>query len=376
MALLRRHATLWRLSRLGFRDLFPVRLTSLEALVRSVLLPLFLLSVSAMLCAQSMPTNDKARKTYQDATKAARQSEAIDLFKKADKQDGGHCVACEMMAASRALKIGDNKTALEEARIWAANAKTPKEQADAHYICGVSLLRSGIVDHKQKNFIESDQEFKTALSLSSSELPALYFDGMALAHLQQDDAAKARFDAYMQSADRTGVDYARAQRYANRPELARARMAPPFAVTTLNGDRISLDDLTGKVVLIDFWATWCAPCREALPHVKRIAQKFQGEPLVVLSISLDSDDAKWKDFVAKNQMTWLQYRDGGFTGDLARRFNVNSIPHTFTIDADGVLQDEQVGDGAIEGKLKKLIAQAKAAPVERALQQTGAPLPQ
>jgi thiol-disulfide isomerase/thioredoxin len=141
----------------------------------------------------------------------------------------------------------------------------------------------------------------------------------------------------------------------------RARMAPAFTVTTIDGKHISLDDLAGKVVLIDFWATWCGPCREALPHMRKIAQKFAGEPLVMLSISLDSDanDQKWRTFIAQNQMTWLQVRDGGFTSPLSTLFAVNAIPHTFTIDADGVLQDEHIGDGSIEGKLKKLCDEAR-----------------
>src|SRR5438309_1054552 len=62
-----------------------------------------------------------------------------------------------------------------------------------------------------------------------------------------------------------------------------------------------------------------------------------------------------KQFITRNEMTWLHYRDGGFEGPLSRLFGVEAIPHTFTIDADGVLQDEQIGDNSIEGKLKKLI---------------------
>jgi hypothetical protein len=95
--------------------------------------------------------------------------------------------------------------------------------------------------------------------------------------------------------------------------------------------------------------------------MKRIAQKFTGEPLVILSVSLDNDanDAKWRAFVAQNQMTWLQARDGEWSGPLATRFGVTAIPHTFTIDADGVLQDEHIGDGSIEGKLKKLCEEAR-----------------
>jgi len=136
-------------------------------------------------------------------------------------------------------------------------------------------------------------------------------------------------------------------------------MAPPFAVTTLDGKRLSLDDLQGKVVLIDFWATWCGPCRAALPHVREIAKKFNGQPLVVLSVSLDKDETQWKEFVAKNEMTWPQYCDHGFTGPIAKAFGVQAIPNTFTIDADGVLQDEHIGDASIEGKLKKLVKRAQ-----------------
>ena len=113
------------------------------------------------------------------------------------------------------------------------------------------------------------------------------------------------------------------------------------------------------MVLLDFWATWCEPCREALPHIRNIAKKFPGEPLVILSDSLDGDEEKWKDFVVKNEMSWLQYCEGSFKGPVAKLFGVTAIPHTFTVDADGVLQDEHIGDSSMEGKLKKLLTQAR-----------------
>jgi peroxiredoxin len=79
-------------------------------------------------------------------------------------------------------------------------------------------------------------------------------------------------------------------------------------------------------------------------------------------VSVDNDHQKWKDFIAKNEMTWPQYCDGGFTGPIAKMFGVEAIPHTFTIDSDGVLQDEHIGDASIEGKLKKLIKHAQETP--------------
>lgn len=93
--------------------------------------------------------------------------------------------------------------------------------------------------------------------------------------------------------------------------------------------------------------------------MRAIARKFQGQNLVIVSVSLDSEEQKWKDFIAKNEMTWPQYRDGGFTGPIASLFSVRAIPQTFRIDADRVLQDQHIGDASIEGKLKKLLARAR-----------------
>src|SRR5262249_49259119 len=75
----------------------------------------------------------------------------------------------------------------------------------------------------------------------------------------------------------------------------------------------------------------CGPCQQALPHMRSIAKNFQGQPLVILSVSLDTDDQRWREFIEKNGMTWLHYRDGGFTGPLSRMFGVDAIPHTFTL---------------------------------------------
>ena len=312
--------------------------------------------------ANNSPTDSKAQKTYLEALQELRQHhylDAFDKFKKANKQDGGHCYDCLRQILSLAPQAGDSKAADAAARELIAEARSPKEAADAHYQRGTLLLQEGIAKKKAELFEESDQEFKSILATNPKDMKAMYADAVVLAHLNQDDAAKHEFQQVVELTPPGSVDRLRVMRFAARPELARARMAPAFSVTTESGQRISMDELQGKVVLMDFWATWCGPCREALPHMKRIAQKFSGEPLVVLSVSLDADEQKWKSFIAQNEMTWPQYRDGGFEGRLARVFGVDAIPHTFTIDSDGVLQDEKVGDASIEGKLKKLIAQAR-----------------
>lgn len=307
------------------------------------------------------PTDPKAYKTFLGAAdweKHGNLGAALDDYRKANKQDGGHCTECLSRAYSLALKGGAYKDAVSVARDWLSVAQTDADRAAGHLRLGVALQREGTAEKKDQLFSESCDEFKAVLSLDPSFAVAHFALGTSLSHLHQDDAARAEFNAFLSQAGTASSLRERAARYAERPELARARMAPPFALTTIDGRHISMDGLAGKVVLIDFWATWCGPCREALPHVRDMAQKFQGQPFVVLSVSLDDDAAKWKDFVSKNNMTWLQYRDGKWTGPIATQFDVKAIPATFSIDADGVLEDQHVGDADIEGRLKKMIAHA------------------
>ena len=307
------------------------------------------------------PTDPKARKTYATALEWEKHkdyNEALDTFRKANKQDGGHCFDCLRRAYGLAVKLDAYKDAVDIARDLLPLAESNAGKANLYFGLGEALQAEGIKEKKDQCFQESSDEFKTALELDPKMSKARYHWGITLAHLHQDDAAHAQFSAFLDEDRNNPSLHERAERFLDRIDLARAAMAPPFMATTLDGQQISMDSLAGKVVLIDFWATWCGPCVNALPHIQHIAHKFDGQPLVVLSISLDSDEAKWKSFVEKNQMTWLQVRDGGFNGAVSKKFGVTAIPATFTIDADGVLEDQHVGDASIDGKLKKLVAHA------------------
>jgi len=327
----------------------------------SLALACFLTSVLAQEMTDG-PTDARARKTYEKALKSLREDgegSALAGFKKADKQDGGHCLACQRQMIKYGVELGEWKTAELAAEEMVAEAQGERDTAIAHYQSALLFLDEGLQKHKDELFARAHEESTKALAIHANFPDAVWVDGRALAHLGQDDAAKARFEQFVKMKPAEDPKRQRALRYISRPELARAKMAPPFAITTIDGQRISMDDLQGKVVLLDFWATWCVPCRRALPHIRELTKKFQGQPLVVLSVSLDTDEKEWKDFIGKNEMAWPQYRDGGFEGPMAKMFGVTAIPHTFTIDADGVLQDEHIGDASMEGKLKKLLARAR-----------------
>ncbi|MFC5862616.1 redoxin domain-containing protein [Acidicapsa dinghuensis] len=308
------------------------------------------------------PSSSKAEKLYSKAVKdlsSGNYQAALSGFQKADQEDGGHCVACEFEAYKTAMHLEDYAAAREQTALLLNHASGPEQQAEAHYLAGEACLSEGGYRIFEAPFQQADSEFQAALKIQPDNHACVFQDGVALAHLHRYADAKARFDEYMKAVPNSGAQYARAQLFSAQPELARKRVAPDFRVTGLDGKPISLDSMIGKVVLLDFWATWCGPCRQALPKMKEIAKEFEGEPLVIVSISLDADEGEWKSFITKNGMTWAQYRDGGFDGELASRFHVNAIPTTFTIDAQGFLQDQQVGSGEIEAKLKELIDKAK-----------------
>ena len=149
-------------------------------------------------------------------------------FKKADKQDDGHCRACQDKMMKYGIELGEWKTAELGAEEWLAEAHGDRDVALAHYDFARVLMAEGLQKHKDEFFTRAHDELTKALAAVANFPDAVFTDGRALAHLRQDDAAKARFAEFvkMKSGDDPGRQ--RALRYINRPELARARMAPPF----------------------------------------------------------------------------------------------------------------------------------------------------
>lgn len=303
-----------------------------------------------------------ARKLFAEATQlqqSGQNSSAIADYLEANKQDGGRCFECIHRAYMLAIQTGDFKTARIAVDEGLAGTPSDADRGLMHYWLGVAWQREGTQEQNSKDLEESCSEFKTALSIDPSLTPAYFSYGISLAHLHRDREARKQFNAFLTQDKDLPSLHSRAERFVENVALARARMAPDFSITTLEGQRLSLDSLAGKVVLIDFWATWCGPCVEELPGLRKIVQQFQGQPFVLLSVSMDEDAAKWRKFVAAQHMTWPQYHDGDSGVSLANLFGVHKIPFTFSINADGVVEDQHLGGNAqLDAKLKQLVAQA------------------
>jgi len=186
-----------------------------------------------------LPKDAKAQKSYAEGLewlKAHKEDAALGSFKKADKQDGGHCGACQQQVIDLGEKTGDYKDADTAAQEAIADAQAPAQQMDARMVRGILLLREGSAKNKEDAFLEADKEFKAVITANANYTSAYFADGMALGHLKEDDAAKAQFEQFLTLEQKATVERVRAARYVQRPELIRARMAPAFAATTWMGN--------------------------------------------------------------------------------------------------------------------------------------------
>ncbi|MGQ9646236.1 MAG: TlpA disulfide reductase family protein [Thermodesulfobacteriota bacterium] len=118
-------------------------------------------------------------------------------------------------------------------------------------------------------------------------------------------------------------------------------LAPDFSLKTLNGQEIRLADLRGRVVLLDFWATWCAPCREAIPHLISLQKNYQEKGLEVIGMNLDKGDVETvRRFV--NSMD-IPYPITLTPEEVSRKYGVTALPTTILIDQEGKIRQKFLG---------------------------------
>jgi len=118
---------------------------------------------------------------------------------------------------------------------------------------------------------------------------------------------------------------------------------------------VKLSDLKGKVVLLDFWATWCPPCRVEVPNLLEIYRKFKDEDFVLISVSLDRDLTAARKFVKDKEMDWVHIIDWEAGREIATLYQVEYIPSTFVINRKGKIEARQLRGDELKEKIAALL---------------------
>jgi peroxiredoxin len=138
---------------------------------------------------------------------------------------------------------------------------------------------------------------------------------------------------------------------------AMGAIAPDFTQNDVNGNPVTLSSLRGKYVLVDFWASWCGPCRQENPNVVKAYQKFKGKNFTILGVSLDKQDGKadWISAIKNDGLTWTQVSDLDFWNNKAALlYAVQSIPHNFLLDPTGKIIAKDLRGSDLDNKLTEI----------------------
>lgn len=131
------------------------------------------------------------------------------------------------------------------------------------------------------------------------------------------------------------------------------KTALDFQVVDLNGEPLSLAKFRGQVVLLDFWATWCGPCRAEMPNVKQTYEMYKNKKFQIVGISLDRAIVPLEEYIQKEGIAWPQYYDNG--RNIANMYQVRAIPTTYLIDADGIIRYANLRGSALEVAVANLV---------------------
>ncbi len=137
--------------------------------------------------------------------------------------------------------------------------------------------------------------------------------------------------------------------------------APDVEGIDLDGKKVKLSSYHGKVVLVDFWATWCGPCVAMIPHERELVSKMKDKPFAMIGVDVDTEKSTVNEFLGKEKMPWNHWWDGA-KGPLAKTFKINAYPTLYLIDAKGIIRKKWIGspgNEVIDKAVEELVAETE-----------------
>ena len=294
--------------------------------------------------------NDEFYLTITEAGSLLRRGridQAIEAYRKAAKLKNDLCAECFRSIGMAYFGVKRYNEAAEAFR--QAIALKPDNEAELQDSLGVTLYLCG----DKKLYEPSITAFKLAIELSGGKLSRSYYNlGHALLKTGREQEGVEALKSFL-AAEPDAETAAEVKALIANPKMTRERVASAVNVKIMRGEDLSLEELRGKVVLLDFWATWCGPCRAAMPGVKELWRKYGGDRFVIIGVSLDHSKAPLEDYVKHEGITWPQYYDGSHR--LASLYNVRSIPHTVLIDQAGKVEAVGLRGSRLASRIDEMV---------------------
>jgi thiol-disulfide isomerase/thioredoxin len=133
--------------------------------------------------------------------------------------------------------------------------------------------------------------------------------------------------------------------------------APDIDGEDFDGKRLRLSDYRGKVTVVVFWASWCPPCRAMIPHERELVETHRGAPFALLSVNSDEDQDQARAIMARQQMTWPNWKTSGTSDPIARNWGVKSWPAIYVLDVNGIVRYMNVRGPQLENAVDTLLAE-------------------
>ncbi|MGZ5436359.1 MAG: redoxin domain-containing protein [Pyrinomonadaceae bacterium] len=282
-------------------------------------------------------TYEEEIQTGRNFMRQRKWEDALKAFKRANDLKGKTSAEAHLLMADAFMGLEAYKNVAQSAdKVVEFAANDVALQAQAYNLKAIAIQKQSDVGKDQKKLQEAEAALRLAVTAKADYAESHYNLGVVLLQQNRDPEGIAELKKYLELAPDQFFS-ADARKIIDNPRRAREPFAPDFSVTTSEGEYISLDDLKGKVVLLDFWGTWCGPCVASVPALRNLNKKFvKSEKFVMLGISSDGDEDKWSNFIVKQEMVWPQFLDRERA--VQRAFRVNKFPTYIVLDHEGVIR--------------------------------------
>lgn len=220
---------------------------------------------------------------------------------------------------------------------------------------------AGMKKYQDEFNIARDQQNKYAVEKQLAFIrshPNSIASAWELLHFVNDktlEESKQIYNSFSANVKTSEIGKETGNRIATLSRVAVGNMAPGFGQVDANNKSVTLSSYKGKYVLLEFWASWCSPCRAESPNVLKAYQKYKGKGFDVLSVSLDHEKDKWLQAVKKDGLLWTQISDlKGWKNDVAVLYGINAVPANFLIDPDGKIIAQNLRGEELNNKLSLL----------------------